>query len=180
MSKSSKSGKPKGGRPTLFTPENCEKILQGIRLGSPDMIAPLAAGVQYATFRLWVQRGEREGQGPFFEFAEALQKAKGDRVSRWLAIVEKAAVTTWTAAAWKLERLHPEFFSIKQRVEHTAKDGAPLPAHETHIHLNLGKLADEELSLVERLAQRGAIVKPPVGSNGNGNGHAPEDAGAAD
>lgn len=116
--------KRKMGRPTLFTSENCEKILNSVRLGAADKICGNAAGVSYDTFRGWVRQGEDEGKGEYFDFSVLLKKAKGERVDTWLKHIDNAAPKNWQAAAWKLERLHPDLYGRTiQRVEHTRADG---------------------------------------------------------
>lgn len=163
----------KRGRPSHFTPENREKILTAVRLGTADMIMGASAGVDYSTIRGWVAKGEKEGKGEFYEFSLALKAAKGERVNRWLAMIEKAAqIGTWQAAAWKLERLYPEQYGrTVQRVENVGADGKALPAPETHVHVNLdlSRLNDDELELYRRLASRGAVEaagSPPGGVSG--------------
>jgi hypothetical protein len=163
----------KRGRPTLFTPENRAKILESVRLGAADLICGMSAGVDYTTIRNWVSRGEREGKGEFFDFSNALKAAKGERVNRWLAMIEKAAqVGTWQAAAWKLERLYSELYGrTVQRIEQVGPDGKVVKP-ETHVHMtvDLSKLRDDELELYRRLAERGAVessASPPQGGSGN-------------
>ena len=51
------------------------------------------------------------GEGPYFEFAEALEKAQGGFIDANLRIIRKAAKKTWQAAAWLLERTRPQEFS---------------------------------------------------------------------
>jgi hypothetical protein len=163
------------GRPTLFTPVNREKILTAIRLGAADMICGATAGVEYSTIRKWVERGERETKGEYFDFALALKAAKGERVNRWLAMIEKAAqIGTWQAAAWKLERLYSELYGrTVQRIEQVGPDGKVVKP-ETHVHLtvDLSKLKDDELELYRRLAERGA-VESGAGSPPGGSGNPP-------
>lgn len=141
------------GRPTLFTPDRLAKILESVNLGAADLLCGMAAGVEYGTIRQWVIRGEEEGEGPFYDFAKALEKAKGDRTNRLLGYIETAAKDgTWQAAAWKLERLHSEQYGRTiQRVEHIDAHGnvvVPNQNHQ-HIHLNvnmdLTRLSDDQL-----------------------------------
>ena len=41
--------KGKRGRPSKFTKENCQTILQGVGLGAPEVMSPQAAGLDYST-----------------------------------------------------------------------------------------------------------------------------------
>jgi hypothetical protein len=89
----------KVGRPTKFTPERQEQILRGIRAGNYVETAALAAGIGTSTFYEWVER--------FPDFAEAVQKARAEAETRYVAVIENAATTSWQAAAWWLERSAP-------------------------------------------------------------------------
>lgn len=53
------------------------------------------------------------------EFLDAVKKAEEEAVVRNVAIINKAASTSWQAAAWWLERRRPADFSIKQLQEHS-------------------------------------------------------------
>ena len=159
--------KGKVGRPSKFTPENREIILRGVKLGSPDMMAPQAAGLDYSTVRKWLVRGEAEKDGPYFEFFLSYKKARGERVNRWLGLIEDAAPTSWQAAAWKLERLYPmQFGRSIQRTEHIEEK------REIKISIDMSVLSIEELRSVETLSRKLAVVEPVepqrIGSNGNG------------
>lgn len=143
------------GRPTLFTPDRLKLILQSVELGCADMLCGMAAGVDYGTIREWVVRGENEGKGPFFEFAEDLKKAKGKRTNRLLGKIEVASTKHWQAAAWKLERLHPEQYGRTiQRVEHIDSQGNVISPpqgnvqniqNNIHLTMDLSRLSDEQL-----------------------------------
>jgi hypothetical protein len=45
---------------------------------------------------------------------------------RNIKIIQRAGIKSWTAAAWWLERKHPDEFAQRGKFEHTGKDGAPL------------------------------------------------------
>ncbi len=134
-----------------FTPEVQQKILNAISIGSPLMLAPLAAGIAYTTFRKWIRTGEEQGKGPYYEFAQKVKEAEGAAVSVWLAVIEKAARSgNWTAAAWKLERRYPELFGrTSVRVDHD-------------VHSEIKNLDDKSLeerirALIKRVGLPGLI-----------------------
>jgi hypothetical protein len=53
------------------------------------------------------------------EFSEALKAAEARAVVGWLAKIEKAASEgTWQAAAWKLERRHPDVYGRTVQEQH--------------------------------------------------------------
>lgn len=93
------------GRPSTFTPEKREKILQALRAGNYRCAAAKYAGVEVGCFTEWIHRGNR-GEAPYAEFAEDCKKAEGEAEAALVATVRRASVDTWTAAAWMLERKH--------------------------------------------------------------------------
>lgn len=62
-------------RPTELTAERQERICKAIRYGLPLESAARAAGVTYKTLHNWRVRGESDGSGIYFEFAEAVANA---------------------------------------------------------------------------------------------------------
>jgi hypothetical protein len=58
-------------------------------------------------------------------FLDAIEKALADGEIRDVAIVAKAALENWQAAAWKLERRNPGRWG-RVRHEITGKDGGPV------------------------------------------------------
>ena len=95
------------GRPTKCTPERQERILQAIRAGNYVETATLAAGIGKSTFYGWLDR--------YPDFADAVQKARADAETRYVAVIEKAAGTSWQAAAWWLERTAPDRWGRRER-----------------------------------------------------------------
>ena len=54
----------------------------------------------------------------FMEFADAVERARGEAVIRHLGVIRKAAEQgTWTASAWYLERTLPNHYGRQQRIE---------------------------------------------------------------
>lgn len=84
------------GRPSKRTPEREAKILEALRAGNTIRAACAYAGINQDTFTAWKKR--------YPDFSDAVQKAEADAEVRNVAIIQKAAATTWTAAAWWLER----------------------------------------------------------------------------
>ena len=69
---------------------------------------------------------------PYRLFAAEVELALAEAEVRDIAVIEKAAQTQWQAAAWRLERMHPDRFGRKERLEHSGE-------------LRLSRLSDEEL-----------------------------------
>jgi transposase len=114
-----------GGRPTKFTPETRDAICDALRAGASYELACRAAGLAYFTFRRWIERGEdaeraaddSPAAAPYREFCERVKRAEWEHAQRNLALLAEAARLPqhWPAAAWQLERRHPEY---RQNVQH--------------------------------------------------------------
>lgn len=96
-----------------ITEEICTLLSQG--MGRVD--AASLADINYDTFCQWMKKPE---------FSDAIKKAEMKCKQRNIALIQKAALSTWQAAAWWLERKCSEEFALKQKLEHMGKDGAPL------------------------------------------------------
>lgn len=135
----------KPGRPSKFTPERVEKLLQALALGAYQETAATYASISVGTLHDWKQLGEAEIEagangdrpilnaeelkadpsadpvlGPvttFAQFFQALKDAESAAEVRNLGIIQEAAQHTWQAAAWWLERKFPGRFALRGRVE---------------------------------------------------------------
>jgi transposase len=98
------------GRPTKLTPELTEKICSGLRSGLYLKDAADLAGIHPSQVNRWIARGSEEGsEGPHAAFRAAIKKAEAETQVATLEIIRQAAEGgNWTAAAWYLERRHPE------------------------------------------------------------------------
>ena len=59
------------GRKTKLTPERQEKILECVRLGMSNKAAAQVAGISEKTLYNWIECGEKDTSGPFFEFLKS-------------------------------------------------------------------------------------------------------------
>jgi hypothetical protein len=114
------------GRNTKLTPETQKRITDAIRVGATYELAAQYGGIAYNTFNEWMKAGAAAPSGKHREFYEAVKIAEGETAVRWLAVIDKAAVEQWQAAAWKLERRYPRDYG-RQVHEVTGKDGGDLP-----------------------------------------------------
>jgi hypothetical protein len=112
-------------RPTKLSPAVLEKVCEGVRLGMSYERASARVGISDATLRNWVKRDE-EGVRAYAGVVEALQKARADGETRLLARIVKAAEEDWKAAAWILERRHPESYARIERREVSGPNGDPM------------------------------------------------------
>ncbi len=116
-------GKP--GRPSKFNPELLDTICKGVRLGLSYERAAENAGVGRTILHRWMT-AEAAGDLRFRGVTDALAKARAEGETRLLARVIKAGEEDWRAAAWILERRHPEQYARMERREVSGPDGGPL------------------------------------------------------
>jgi transposase len=104
-------------RKTKYTEERAQRIIQAVEVGATYRLAAAYAGITDDTLTNWRKR--------YSDFSERLVAAEGRAGIRWLSRIEEAAKDDWRAAAWKLERRHPEEYgksvqqlegSVEQRV----------------------------------------------------------------
>lgn len=127
------------GRPTKLTDEIQQKILQALAAGNYQDTAAAYAGISTSTFYNWLERGKTErirvaaGEKPkkteeiFVEFVDAIESARAQAEVRSVALIQKAANDgTWQAAAWYLERSHPQRWGRLNRTEISGPEGGPI------------------------------------------------------
>lgn len=108
------------GRPTSLDELTAERIRQAVRKGATWAMAAQASGIGASTLREWKQKG-RGGQEPYASFLATLKRAQAERAEEALEVIQKAAGTSWQAAAWFLERTQPERFALRRPVEREEK-----------------------------------------------------------
>ena len=101
---------------TKLTEEVIKTAVKYIALGTPVKYICDALMISEVTWYAWFNEGEKaqDDRKLTTKFFKSVKKAKGDMIARNLKHIEQAADNgTWTAAAWKLERLDPENFGKK-------------------------------------------------------------------
>jgi len=155
------------GRPTKLTPELQKQIVAYITAGSYIETAAAAAGIDKTTLHDWLRRG-KAGDKPFDEFSHAVERAMGQADMRDLAVIDRASQDgVWQAAAWKLERKHPDKWG-RTRVEVTGVDGGPI-THADATQDALEVYALEALTTVEaaeRIARESSDAACPAKADG--------------
>lgn len=91
-----------------YTPEMVAKFVDMLRSGAGRVETCLLCDIHYETFCKWMKNR------PEFEFA--VQKAEAECKVRCIKIVQKAAISTWQAACWWLERKHRNEFASQQNL----------------------------------------------------------------
>jgi transposase len=130
--------KRKNGRPSKYSEELAERILEAVRAGAIRAAAAEYAQVGERTLYDWMRR--------FPQFAQAIKKADADCEIAFVGVILNAARGTparydernnllqaerepdWHAAAWWLERRHPETW--RRRGDVVVVDGRPVDQDE--------------------------------------------------
>ena len=130
-------------RPTKLSPEIIESVAEGVASGMPFCHAAVAAGISERSFFKYQKIGKEDEEAgidsEFAQFARAMKKAEAEAIRANLEIITMAAVDSWQAAAWILERRHPDQFGRRTRLEHALP-----PDAESEFTLTFRKPADED------------------------------------
>jgi hypothetical protein len=113
------------GRPTRLTPALAAQLVEAVRETGWLRPAARVCGVNEATVREWVQRGNgehptRPATSKYAAFAANIARAQGEWEARQLAVLDAAAAKkpeAWGAAAWKLERFDREQYGRRDRLD---------------------------------------------------------------
>jgi hypothetical protein len=113
-----------GGRPPKLNDALIERICLFLRAGSFIETATAASGISKTTFYDWLNAGNEcnaqivkadGGRHKFTEmqrlcmgFSDAVGRAMAEAEIADLMVIRRASLTDWRAAAWRLERMHPE------------------------------------------------------------------------
>lgn len=103
-------------RPTVLNDIVAERIRQAVRKGATWAIAAEAAGVGSSTLREWKARG-RAGEEPYAAFLATIKRAEAEAFEEACERIQVAAIETWQAAAWLLERRRPKSYALRRPVE---------------------------------------------------------------
>lgn len=95
------------------TSAQTERLLEGLRFGMTRRAAAAYAGMSKTHLYLVLER-DKAGT-----LRTAIENAEGEAEAVFSRLVAEAAAVprNWTAAAWWLERRHPDNFGRKDRVE---------------------------------------------------------------
>lgn len=97
--------------------EVIKKAANMIRAGNYQKVVAQALGVSEVTWYNWLKRGKQEaneGKDTLrAKFFKEIKRAEAEAIIRNVAIIQKAAATTWQAAAWWLERRYPDEWGKK-------------------------------------------------------------------
>ena len=103
------------GRDTKLTPELQTKVIDYIKNGNYTKTACQAVGISEQTYYTWVKRG-KDGESPFVEFLESVERARAEAEVRNVFIVQVAAKKDWRAAMTWLERVNYKDWGRKELI----------------------------------------------------------------
>lgn len=129
------------GRPSKLTPEVQKRITDAIRVGATYELAAQYGGVSYNTFNEWMKAGEAATSGKNRELYEEVKSAEGAAAVKWLAVIDRASIEQWQAAAWKLERRYPHAYG-RSVTEVTGKNGGPVEVATLTNEERIARLAE--------------------------------------
>ena len=98
----------RNGRPTKLTPQLQADFIKALRRSLYIETAAAMVDVPRMTIYRWIKRGSRCKSGIYYEFCYAVKKAIAEKEADDVDLIGKAAKKIWQAAAWRLERRHPE------------------------------------------------------------------------
>jgi hypothetical protein len=114
MARATKRGAGKRvGRPSSLTPAVQARIVQAVETGATIEVACRAAGIGKTTFHRWMASDAPE----FRAFREAVEKAEAAGEIAAIGVIRTAALDTWQAAAWFLERKHHARWGRKAEIQ---------------------------------------------------------------
>lgn len=102
-------------RPTKYDQPTADVILKAVAAGLPNETAAKLAGVTARTLYTWKKKG-KAGEEPFVQFLHALMRSQADAVAKAVEAIRSAAERgEWRAAAWWLERRHPDLYGSDRK-----------------------------------------------------------------
>ena len=103
---------------TKLTPELQEKFCKAIENGDSILGACGYVGITERTYYNWMDRAaEAKTKTKFVKFKECVDKAKAKALHNFEQVITNASMEHWQAAAWMLERRHPNLYGKRENIE---------------------------------------------------------------
>ncbi len=93
-----------------YKPALIAEIEKNLKLGMNRDDTCILCGLSRETFYQWLKTKA--------DFSDIVEKAEAENKRGMIAIIRKAAITQWTAAAWWLERKYKKEFSRIDQVDY--------------------------------------------------------------
>jgi hypothetical protein len=106
-------------RPSKLDEQTAQTIVHALELGVTIKTACQAAGIGGTTFKTWMARGRSDDAADALcrAFRSDVKEARAHGELADLKVIHEAMPTTWTAAAWYLERSRPERWGRRDRLK---------------------------------------------------------------
>lgn len=128
---------------TKFVPARYEAILSAAKLGLPKVMLASAGGINIGTLDKWLGEGEAELEALYAEEGGDAQPLEGTKAHFFLSFQQSLFFAdlqavqrvreeftkpdgAWQAAAWWLERRHPDAFGRKVQQQVVGPGGGPI------------------------------------------------------
>lgn len=114
------------GRPSKFTPEVRQVIIEAIQKGASDVDACGFARIHYCTFRSWILRGDKEGEGEYHNFSEEVAQARAaGMVMAWDSLSKAAYEDPKYATNYIRLRQSRRKLELQEQAKQTAQEPSP-------------------------------------------------------
>ena len=136
--------------------KNLEKqICNDIKAGVPITHAAVMNGIDASTFYAWYNKGKTAKSGKFRDFYLNVEEAKSVAIGLRVKRIYKAGEVDWKSDAWWLERMVPESFARKDKME--------VKSDNTNTNVNMevkstDKVLEENADTLTRFIER--RIKP--------------------
>lgn len=104
--------------PHRYNKKTCDEIYNLISTGVPIKQTCAIVGINRDTYYRWYNNGKEDPESKYYPFYQRMEKAKANAIAaRVKRINDAGKAGTWQADAWYLERIDPEHFGRKDKVE---------------------------------------------------------------
>ena len=101
-----------------LTPELQEKFCEAIENGDSILGACGYVGIDESTYYKWLkQADEAKRRNKYVKFKECVDRAKAKALHNFEQVITSASMEHWQAAAWMLERRHPNLYGKREKIE---------------------------------------------------------------
>ncbi|MDI6617883.1 MAG: IS630 transposase-related protein [Clostridiales bacterium] len=100
-----------------------EKVYKYVAAGNYIETVCQYLNISKQTYYNWLKKGEKAHSGLYFDFVDAIKRAEAEAEMRNVTLIQKAGSTTWQAAAWYLERKHPDKWGKREQMDLTHSGG---------------------------------------------------------
>lgn len=142
------------GRPSKLNPDCIARLVDALRAGHTRETAAALAGISRSTFNAWLAAAKESDANPeLLAFSDAVKGGELDAEDALLAIIRAAAPKQWQAAAWLLERRHPDRWGRRVKAEVTTPPPAQPARNEVERHIEEAQAAADMTAEIARLCK---------------------------